>query len=50
MECRKEYIFENCVPVNRGAVEKTYELNNAGTFKNSIVEFKYEDYKIKYLI
>lgn len=50
MECRKEYIFENCVPVNRGSVEKSYEFNNAGTFKNNIVEFKYEDYKIKYLI
>ena len=50
MECRKEYIFENCVPVNRGSVEKKYEFNDAGTFKNNIVQFKYEDYKIKYLL
>lgn len=50
MLCRKQYIFENCVPVNRGSIEKDYDPNNAGTFKNIPVQFKYTDYKIKYHI
>ena len=49
MECRKQYIFYNCIPVNRGQVQKKYDLNDAGTFKQSVVEFKYEDYEIQYL-
>lgn len=50
MLCRKQYIFENCVPINRGPVDKNYNFNDAGTFKNSIVEFKFDDYKIEYFI
>ena len=50
MQCRKEYIFTNCVPVNRAAIEKSYEFNNAGTFKSIPIEFKFDDYKIKYLL
>lgn len=50
MTCRKQYIFHNCVPVNRGSVEKKYDFNEAGTFKLSVVEFKYDDYEIQYLI
>lgn len=49
MECRKEYIFLNCVPVNRSSIEKSYDFNTAGTFKSIPIEFRYEDYKIKYL-
>lgn len=48
MKCRKEYIFYDCVPINRGSVQKKYDFNDAGTFKNSIVQFKYLDYQIKY--
>lgn len=50
MVARKEYIFENCVPVSRGEVSKNYDLENAGTFKKSIVDFRYDYYTIKYLI
>lgn len=50
MECRKQYIFDNCVPINRGSVERDYDFNNAGTFKSSIIEFNFQDYQIKYLI
>lgn len=50
MYCRKQYIFHNCVPVNRGSVEKKYDFNDAGTFKLSVVQFKYDDYEIQYLI
>lgn len=47
---RKQYIFNNCVPVSRGEVSKNYEMENAGTFKKSIVDFRYDYYEIKYLI
>ena len=48
LEARKEYIFENCFPVSREAPEKTYEPNDAGVYKNSIVTFIYDTYKIRY--
>ena len=47
---RKQYIFNNCVPVSRGEISKNYEMENAGTFKKSIVDFRYDFYEIKYLI
>lgn len=50
MECRKQYIFDGCVPINRGSVERDYDFNNAGTFKSSIVQFKFQDYQINYLL
>lgn len=50
MQCRKQYIFHNCVPINRSQVEKTYQFNDAGTFKTSVVEFMYDDYNIEYFI
>lgn len=50
MQCRKQYIFEDCVPINRGSIERDYDFNNAGTFKSSIVQFRFQDYQIKYLI
>lgn len=49
MSCRKQYIFDGCVPINRGSIERDYDFNNAGTFKTSIVQFKFQDYQIKYL-
>ena len=48
MECRKQYIFHDCVPVSRGEVQKNYEFGTAGTFKKTIVDFRYEDYEIHY--
>jgi hypothetical protein len=49
MRQRKQYIFYNCIPVSRGEVSKNYEQSDAGVFKKSIVDFRYEDYKIQYL-
>jgi hypothetical protein len=49
MECRKQYKFFNCVPIKRGEISKNYEPNEAGTFKKSIVNFTFDDYKIEYL-
>ena len=48
MVCRKQYIFKNCVPVSRGEVSKTYEFNEAGSFKKSIIDFRFDDYEINY--
>lgn len=48
MVCRKQYIFKNCVPVSRGEISKSYEFNEAGAFKKSIVDFRFEDYEINY--
>ena len=50
MQPRKQFIFHNAFPVSRGSQEKTYEMNEAGTFKNSVISFKYDDYSIKYII
>jgi hypothetical protein len=49
MECKKQYKFFNCVPIKRGEISKNYEPNDAGTFKKSIVNFVFDDYKIEYL-
>lgn len=49
MEARKEYIFDNCVPISRDETTKKYNADEAGTYKNSIVTFSYDSYKIKYL-
>lgn len=49
MEVRKQYKFFNCVPIKRGEISKNYEPNEAGTFKKSIVNFIFDDYKIEYL-
>lgn len=49
MECKKQYKFFNCVPIKRGEISKNYEPNEAGTFKKSIVNFVFDDYKIEYL-
>lgn len=46
---RKQYIFHNCFPVNRSSVEKNYQFSSAGAFKNTAIEFKYDDYEINYL-
>ena len=48
MKIRKQYIFRNCVPTRRGEVSKNYNVNEAGTFKKSIVNFIFDDYKIIY--
>lgn len=49
MEARKQYIFDNCFPISRETPEKTYEPDEAGKFKTSIVTFSYDSYKINYL-
>ena len=49
MEARKQYIFENCFPISRETPEKVYDLEEAGKFKNTVVNFAFENYKIKYL-
>ena len=46
---RKQYIFRNCVPIQRSEIKKNYNPNEAGTFKNTIVNFVFDDYKIEYL-
>lgn len=48
MQVRKQYVFRNCVPISRGEVSKNYNPNDAGTFKNSIVNFVFDDYEITY--
>lgn len=48
MQVRKQYVFRNCVPISRGEVTKNYDSSQAGTFKNSIVNFVFDDYEIKY--
>lgn len=48
MECRKQYIFHDCVPVSRGEVNKNYDFDSAGVFKKTIIDFRYEDYEIHY--
>lgn len=49
MEERKQYIFDGCFPISRDETKKTYELNDAGTYKNSVVTFAYDTYQINYL-
>lgn len=49
MRARKQYIFDGCFPISRDETSKSYEQNDAGTYKNSVVTFVYDDYQIKYL-
>lgn len=49
MEARKQYIFNNCFPVSRDEIKKTYDPNDAGTFKTQVVTFVYDTYKVEYL-
>ena len=49
MTARKQYIFDGCFPISRDETAKNYELNDAGTYKNSVVTFAYDTYKINYL-
>lgn len=48
MTVRKQYVFRNCVPISRGEISKNYNPNEAGAFKNSIVNFVFDDYHIDY--
>lgn len=48
MEARKQYIFENCFPISRETPEKVYDLEEAGKFKNTVVNFVFDNYKINY--
>lgn len=50
MQVRKVYKFYNCYPVSRGSVSKNYDPMEAGSYKTSIVDFRYEDYQIEYKI
>lgn len=50
MHPRKQIIFYNAFPTSRSQQQKSYETNEAGAFKSSIISFAYDDYKIKYLI
>lgn len=47
---RKTYKFFKAFPISRGEVSKTYEYNQAGTFKTSTVNFKFDEYSIEYHI
>lgn len=49
MRARKQYIFNNCFPIQRDEVKKTYDPNEAGQFKNQVVTFMFDDYHINYL-
>ena len=49
MKARKQYIFDNCFPTSRDEIKKEYSQNEAGTYKNQVVSFKFDSYKIKYL-
>lgn len=44
MQVRKVYKFYNCFPVSRGSVSKNYDPMEAGAYKTSIVDFRYDDY------
>lgn len=49
MKARKQYIFDGCFPISRDETTKNYDLNEAGTYKNSVVTFSFDDYQIHYL-
>lgn len=48
MVLRKTYKFIKAFPISRGEVSKNYEFNQAGTFKTSTVQFKFDEYNITY--
>jgi hypothetical protein len=48
MVLRKTYTFYKAFPISRGEISKNYEFNQAGTFKTSTVNFRFDEYKIKY--
>lgn len=50
MVLRKTYKFIKAFPISRGEVSKNYEYNQAGTFKTSTVQFKFDEYNITYHI
>lgn len=47
---RKTYKFFKAFPINRGETSKNYDFNQAGTFKTSTVNFKFDEYSIEYHI
>ena len=49
MKARKQYIFENCFPTSRDEIKKEYSPNEAGVYKNQVVSFKFDSYKIRYI-
>lgn len=49
MEARKQYVFDGCFPISRDETQKNYETDEAGTYKNSVVTFVYDNYNINYL-
>ena len=48
MVLRKTYTFYKAFPISRGEISKNYEFNQAGTIKTSTVNFRFDEYKIKY--
>lgn len=49
MKPRKQYIFDGCFPVSRDETKKTYKVEEAGTYKDSVISFVYDTYQIHYL-
>lgn len=49
MVARKQYIFNNCFPVSRDEIKKSYDPNDAGTYKTQVVSFIYDTYHLNYL-
>ena len=45
---RKTYKFIKAFPINRGEMSRSYDFNQAGTFKTSTVNFKFDEYNITY--
>lgn len=48
MVLRKTYKFIKAFPISRGEISKNYDFNQAGSFKTSMVNFKFDEYKIIY--
>ncbi len=45
---RKTYRFFKAFPTNRSELSRNYEANQAGSFKTSTVNFKFDEYSITY--
>lgn len=48
MEARKQYIFNNCFPISRDEIKKSYDQTEAGTYKTQVVTFVYDSYRLNY--
>lgn len=45
---RKTIALHKAFPISRGGMKATYEPNDAGTYKNDQINFRFSDYSIEY--